>query len=45
MSKGEYIVIMDDDDLMMPNRIQEHIDYLSEGSSGSYGGWIDQDSG
>ena len=45
MSKGEYIVIMDDDDLMMPNRIQEHIDCLSEGSPGSYGGWIDQDSG
>ncbi len=45
MSKGEYIVIMDDDDLMMPNRIKEHIDCLSEGSSGSYGGWIDQDSG
>ncbi len=43
MAKGEYIVIMDDDDLMMPNRIQEQIDCLSEGSSGSYGGWIDQD--
>ena len=43
LSKGEYIVIMDDDDLMMPNRIQEHLDCLSEGSSGSYGGWVDQD--
>ena len=43
MAKGEYIVIMDDDDLMMPNRIQEQLDCLSEGSSGSYGGWVDQD--
>ena len=43
MAKGEYIVIMDDDDLMMPDRIQEQIDCLSDGSSGSYGGWIDQD--
>ena len=43
MAKGEYIVIMDDDDLMMPNRIQEQLDCLSDGSSGSYGGWIDQD--
>ena len=43
-AKGEYIVIMDDDDLMMPNRIREQIDCLTEGSSGSYGGWIDQNS-
>ena len=43
MAKGEYIVIMDDDDLMMPDRIQEQLDCLSDGSSGSYGGWIDQD--
>ena len=45
MAKGEYIVIMDDDDLMMPNRIQEQLDCLSDGSSGSYGGWIDQGRG
>ncbi len=43
-AKGEYIVIMDDDDLMLPNRIQEQISCLTEGSSGSYGGWIDQNS-
>ena len=41
-AKGEYIVIMDDDDLMLPNRIHEQMDCLTEGSSGSYGGWIDQ---
>lgn len=44
MAQGEYVVIMDDDDLMLPNRLQEHIDSLTPNSSGSYGGWIDQDS-
>lgn len=44
MSKGEYVVIMDDDDLMLPNRLQEQIDCLTPGSAGSYGGWIDQNS-
>lgn len=43
-AKGEYIVIMDDDDLMLPNRLQEQIDCLTPGSSGSYGGWVDQNS-
>ena len=44
MAKGDYIVIMDDDDLMLPNRLQEQIDCLTPDSSGSYGGWIDQNS-
>lgn len=44
MAKGEYVVIMDDDDLMLPNRLQEQIDCLTPDSSGSYGGWIDQNS-
>ena len=44
MSKGEYVVIMDDDDLMLPHRLQEHVDCLTPGSSGSYGGWVDQNS-
>ena len=43
-SKGEYIVIMDDDDLMMPNRIREHVDVLTPEHVGSHGGWIDQNS-
>ena len=44
MSKGEYVVIMDDDDLMLPHRLQEQINCLTPGSAGSYGGWVDQDS-
>ena len=40
---GEYIVIMDDDDIMLPNRLQQHIDCLTVGSAGSHGGWINVD--
>ena len=38
---GDYIVIMDDDDVMLPNRIKDHLNALDEEASGSYGGWID----
>ena len=41
---GEFIVIMDDDDLMLPSRIRDHVDALTPESSGSYGGWVDQNS-
>ena len=44
MSKGEYVVIMDDDDLMLPHRLQEQINCLTPDSAGSYGGWVDQNS-
>ena len=40
-SNGDYIVIMDDDDVMLPNRIKDHLESLDEEGSGSYGGWID----
>ena len=43
-SKGEYIVIMDDDDLMLPNRVREQVDAVTPGFVGSHGGWIDQNS-
>ena len=44
MSKGEYVVIMDDDDLMLPHRLREQVNCLTPGSAGSYGGWVDQNS-
>ncbi|MGB1589772.1 MAG: glycosyltransferase family 2 protein, partial [Candidatus Poseidoniaceae archaeon] len=44
MAKGEYVVIMDDDDLMLPHRLQDQINCLTPGSAGSYGGWVDQNS-
>jgi glycosyltransferase involved in cell wall biosynthesis len=40
-ARGEYITIMDDDDLMLPNRLRDQLTCLSKGSDGSYGGWID----
>lgn len=43
-SKGEYIVIMDDDDLMLPNRVRDQVDAVTSDFVGSHGGWIDQNS-
>ena len=43
-SNGEYIVIMDDDDLMLPNRVREQVDAVTADFVGSHGGWIDQNS-
>ena len=40
-SKGEWVVIMDDDDVMLPNRLEDHLAAVGDGVSGSYGGWID----
>jgi len=40
-SRGTYVCIMDDDDLMMPTRIQNQLGCLSKNSVGSYGGWVD----
>mgnify|MGYP001324756339 CR=1 FL=1 len=40
-ARGEFIAIMDDDDLMLPTRISDQMGCLTEGSDGSYGGWID----
>ena len=39
---GRYIVIMDDDDLMVSTRVEDHLKALAGGSvHGSHGGWID----
>lgn len=43
LSRGKYTVIHDDDDLMFPDRIENHFTALRAGASGSYGGWIDFD--
>jgi chondroitin synthase len=42
-SKGEWVVIMDDDDLMLPNRLEDHLAAVGDDVSGSFGGWIDID--
>lgn len=41
LARGTYVAVHDDDDLMMPWRLAESLAAITEGSSGSYGGWID----
>lgn len=41
ISHGKFTVIHDDDDLMFPDRIENHFRALRGGDSGTYGGWID----
>jgi GT2 family glycosyltransferase len=41
LSRGKFTVIHDDDDLMFPDRIENHFRALRGGDSGTYGGWID----
>lgn len=42
-ARGQYVVIMDDDDLMVSTRIEDHLKALNNEVHGSYGGWIDFD--
>ncbi|MCC9174261.1 glycosyltransferase family 2 protein [Arthrobacter sp. zg-Y179] len=41
VSLSPYTVIHDDDDIMFPDRIENHFQALAGGISGTYGGWID----
>jgi len=43
LSRGRYVVIHDDDDVMVKSRIQDHLAALRPGDHGSYGGWLDFD--
>lgn len=40
-ARGRYIVIHDDDDIMVSTRIADHLRAMRPGSAGSYSGWID----
>lgn len=40
-SRGKYTVVHDDDDLMMPDRVERHLASLEAGDSGTYGAWVD----
>jgi glycosyltransferase involved in cell wall biosynthesis len=42
-ARGEYICIVDDDDVQLPDRLERHLSAVEEGYVGSYGGWIDFD--
>lgn len=39
--KAQYVVVHDDDDIMLPDRIENHFKSLDAGFIGTYGGWID----
>lgn len=41
IATGLYIVVHDDDDIMLPNRISLQLSAMEAGDVGSYGGWID----
>ena len=40
-SRGRMVVIMDDDDLMLPNRTEVQLAAATVDCGGTYGGWID----
>lgn len=41
VARGDWIAIHDDDDIMLPTRIEDHFAALEGGVSGTYGAWID----
>lgn len=38
---SEFVVVHDDDDIMLPWRIEAHFDTLSSNLAATYGGWVD----
>lgn len=43
LTSSPYTVIMDDDDLMLPWRLEAHFESMTAAAAGTYGGWIDFD--
>ncbi|MGE8943338.1 glycosyltransferase [Leptospira interrogans] len=43
LATGHFVVIQDDDDLMLPGRLELQLSSITSGIAGSYGGWIDFD--
>lgn len=43
LTRSEFTVVMDDDDLMLPWRLEAHFEALTGELGGTYGGWIDFD--
>jgi glycosyltransferase involved in cell wall biosynthesis len=41
VARGRYIAVHDDDDLMMPCRLEQQLGTIEAGVQGVYGGWID----
>lgn len=43
VAKGKYIAVHDDDDIMLPYRLERQLAVVGSGVNGSYGGWVDFD--
>lgn len=41
LCSADWIMVHDDDDLMLPTRIEDHLTALTGDLDGTYGGWID----
>lgn len=41
LATADWIIIHDDDDIMLPTRVEDHFTALSEDVDGTYGGWVD----
>jgi glycosyltransferase involved in cell wall biosynthesis len=39
-ARGNFIVVQDDDDIMLPNRIADHVQGFGTGADVSFGGWV-----
>lgn len=42
-ARGHYIAVHDDDDLMLPMRLEQQLGLIQAGVQGAYGGWVDFD--
>ncbi|MFD0462013.1 glycosyltransferase [Microvirga aerilata] len=40
LARGEYIAIQDDEDLMLPQRLEHQLGAIAHDFAGTYGGWI-----
>lgn len=43
LARGKYVAVHDDDDIMLPNRLERQLQAITTGVNGTYGGWIDFD--
>lgn len=43
VANGRFVAVMDDDDVMLPKRLEHSLNAIKDGANGSYGGWVDFD--